>query len=423
MDKIIMSYKEIEQVQIFEKLKRREITQQAAAQILGLSDRQIRNKLKRFIFEGPVGLIHKNRGRKGYSKFDQQESFINEILLNDDWKDFGPTFASEKLAELYDIEISREALRQKMKILGLWNARSRKKQFRQRRERKRMFGMMIQVDGSPHKWLGDEKEYTLLVFIDDATSKITWLQLAESESTEALMLASKKYVEKYGRPVSIYVDYGSVFSVNVNNPEREKLTQYGRAMKELQIDVIHARSPQAKGRVERSNRTLQDRLIKEMRLANIRTPEEANNFLPSYIEKHNNKYAVKPLEEGDAHKSILNYNLEMIFTIREERKLQNDYTILYKSRIFQLLDQQTIRYRPKDAITVNEHLNGSITLSLRGFKLRYKELDARPRKHPEEKVYIYKPRRISQSSRNWNSGNKHYSNNMHKNLQAKESIL
>ena len=174
-------------------------------------------------------------------------------------------------------------------------------------------------------------------------------------------------------------------------------------MKELSIEVIHAHSPQAKGRVERSNGTHQDRLIKELRLRGITDVEEANKFLPSYIESHNNKFARLPTEQGDAHRSVKQYNLNDIFCLHDQRILQNDYTLLYNNRILRLTDNRNIRYRPKDAITIKERFDGTLARFIRGHRLEYTELKQRPRKPVVEKTYSDpKPRRVPDASRLWN---------------------
>jgi hypothetical protein len=181
-----------------------------------------------------------------------------------------------------------------------------------------MRGMLIQLDGSPHDWFeGRASKCTLIVFIDDATSEILWLEFVKSESFSGVAGATKNYVEKCGRPTSFYVDYGSVFSVNLNNPERCKKTQFERIMKEMNIDVIHARSPQAKGRVERCNKTMQDRLVKEMRLAGISSIKDANRFVRQgdFIKRHNLKFAVPPIQEGNVHKDIEGYNLYKLWLL------------------------------------------------------------------------------------------------------------
>jgi hypothetical protein len=224
---------------------------------------------------------------------------------------------------------------------------------------------------------------------------------------EAVVTATKNYIERHGRPQSFYVDFGSVFSVNMNNAEREKKTQWERMMRELGIEVIHAHSPQAKGRVERVNQTLQDRLPKEFRLAKVNSIDEANPFLreTDYLTKHNKQFAVAPAQFGDVHKSIAGLNLEAIFCFKDERKVTNDYTITFNKRIFQLNKKQTIRIRPKTVITVKTHLNGCIDLFVSNTQLEYKEIEAKPTK--KITVSIIKssqPRKVHENSKRWAAG-------------------
>jgi hypothetical protein len=271
-----------------------------------------------------------------------------------------------------------------------------------------MFGLMVQCDGSPHDWFeGRAPICTLLVFIDDATSQILWLEFARSESREAIMQATKNYMEKHGRPGCFYVDHGSSFHVNLNNKEHEKLTQWERALSELSVEVVHANSPQAKGRVERANKTMQDRLVKELRLASISSIDEANEFLRqgNFVEKHNNHFAVAPAQKGDAHKSIEGYDLDAIFCTKEKRVVANDFTIRYEKRIFQLLDDQQAIVRQSSEIIVCEHLDGKISLFLRNIPLHFTELKHRPQKQIVEKIYPdLKPRKPTENSRRFASG-------------------
>jgi len=239
------------------------------------------------------------------------------------------------------------------------------------------------VDGSPHDWFeGRAPKCTLLVFIDDATSKVVWLYFAKSESTESLMQAAKEYIEAYGRPVSIYVDCGGVFLVNINNPECDKITQFSRAMKELGVEVKFAYSPQAKWRVERVNGVLQDRLIKEMRLAGVSSIEEANAFVQEkYLTMHNEKFAVKPDAEQDLHRSIDGFDLENTFCLKNERVIQNDFIVVYKKRLLQLHKEQKTIVRPKERIVVHESFDGQISLYIRKVKLLFTEVCERSSKH------------------------------------------
>ncbi len=283
----------------------------------------------------------------------------------------------------------------------IWNVKARKIKHRIRRPRKNCFGIMIQLDGSPHDWFeGRAPKCTLLAFIDDATSKVVWLEFAKSESLGGVMKASWNYFNAYGLPSSFYTDYGSVFSVNTNNPERDKITQFERAMKELDIEVIHARSPQAKGRVERLFKTLQDRLPKELRLRNISSREEANNFLREiYISEHTAKFAVEAADSTNVHRPINGINLDTSLCIKERRILQNDFTITYQKRIFQLGAQQQTIIRPKETITIKKHLDGSITLSIRKVDLYFKEIKQRIKTEKEKKVREFKYYKPSENSR------------------------
>lgn len=407
MGHITMSFKEREQLKIFERLKRKEVTQKEAALKLGISIRWVRIKLKRYIAYGEAGLIHKNRGRTSPKQWSKKARGLAVNLLRNDWYGFGPTFASEQLLKRYGIRISKETLRKVMIQEGLWHSRKLKPKHRKRRERRSMFGMMAQFDGSPHNWFeGRGNPCTVLAFIDDATSAILWLEFAESESYQSVNQATMNNLAHNCRAMEYYVDHGKTFAVNLNNEEHEKLTQWERALGELEIKVIHARSPQAKGRVERANQTLQDRLINEMRLAGVCSIEEANRFVreSSFIKDYNNRFAVPAAEQGDAHKSVQGYNLDDILCLRETRTLANDYTITFNKRIFQL--EASIRIRPGCKITVSTHLNGSISLSVDRTKLLFQELLSRPTKQPQpRKGRAYKsPSKPSENSKRWVSG-------------------
>lgn len=380
MDKLIMSRKEREQLNVFQRLEAREITQAAAALMLNISDRWIREKLKRYRAQGDAGLIHQGRGAPSSRRWDGDDRKMAIDLLKSEWQGFGPTFTAEKLKELKNIVVSNETVRKMMVAEGLWIPKQQKLKHRKWRERKKIRGILVQLDGSPHDWFeGRGPKCTLLVFIDDATSELLWLEFAESESFHGVASATKKYIERFGRPVSFYVDFGSVFSVNLNNEERDKITQFERIMKELIVGVSHARSPQAKGRVERANGTLQDRLVKEMRLADISSIEAANQFVQAgnFITKHNAKFAVQPDTEGDAHRSTADYDLDAIFCSQEKRIVNNDFTVHYRRRIIQLKKDQPIIVRPKNQVVICEHLDGKVTIKIRSNQLNFKEVGMR----------------------------------------------
>jgi hypothetical protein len=407
MNYITMNQKEREQAKLFAQVEERIITQAEAAARLRLSERWVRKKIKRYRELNDFGLVHKSRGKTSPKRWDPEQERLLVDLLKGEWHGFGPTFAAEKLEELHGIKVSREVVRKVMIRENLWQPKQRGKH-RKRRERKPMLGMMVQLDGSPHDWFeGRAAPCTLLVFIDDATSKILWLEFAKSESVESLMQATKNYVQKHGIPQSFYTDHGSVFHVNLNNQENIKKTQWERACDDLNIKVNHAHSPQAKGRVERCHQTMQDRLDKEMRLAKISSIEEANEYLrtSNFIEKHNAKYAVLATQKGNAHADAKSYDLDDIFSIKETRILANDFTITFNKRIFQLHGQQKTILRPKNEIVVKTHLDGTIRLWVRKTEIIFTEINARTgRKVQKEKIANHLQCRPSENSKRWASG-------------------
>ena len=376
MTNIIMNRKELEQVKIFEKLLTQSITQNDAATTLGISNRQVRRKLKKYRLLGAASLAHQNRGKPSKRVWNKEEKEFAMKLFENEFNGFGPTFATEKLMDLYNIKISNETLRQAMIKSGVWIKEIKRSKHRTRRPRSACFGMMIQLDGSPHDWFkGRAPKCTLLVFIDDATSKILWLEFVPSESVESLMNATKNYILKWGIPIYFYTDYGSVFHVNINNKDHEKLTQFERSVKELGANIIHASSPQAKGRVERANKTLQDRLVKEMTLREISGMDDANAFAQNeYLTMHNNKFAVTPAEEIDVHKSPLGFNLNDIFCLKDSRIIQNDFTVKYKNQLFQLEKEQKTLVRPKEFASIFESFDGTISMLLRSTKLNFHKI-------------------------------------------------
>lgn len=380
METLNMSKKEINQIGIFDKLVAKEIKQKQASKQLGIGMRQIKRKLKEYRKLGAISLAHKGRGRVSNHSLNPALKLEALSLVSNLYPDFGPTFASEKLEEIHNLVIHPETLRLLMADDGIWKIKHQKVETHFWRERKETLGEMVQLDGSLHDWFeGRNDRCTLLAFIDDATSKILHLEFADSESTASLMNATKRYLIKHGRPVSYYSDRGSVYKVNINNEDKEKLTQYGRALTELDIELIHARSPQAKGRVERLFGTLQDRLVKEMRLRGISSIKEANKYLEEeYIAIHNTKFSVKAKENGNLHRSINGYIFDDIFCLKEERKINNDMTVQYKNRWLQIEKKQSTIVKPKEIVEVWEKLNGTITIILRKTKLNHTELLNKP---------------------------------------------
>ena len=260
---------------------------------------------------------------------------------------------------------------------GLWRPKQRKQAtVHQRRPRRPCLGELIQIDGSPHDWFeGRGARCTLIVFIDDATSRLMALRFAPAETTQAYRETLQCYLQQYGRPVALYSDKHSIFRINHANHAGE-LTQFSRALKTLDIEPIHANTPQAKGRVERANQTLQDRLVKEMRLRGSQHIEQANAFLPTFIEDYNQRFAVNPQCATDAHREVLHRprELELIFSLHHTRKLSKNLAFQFKNREYQLHQQgQGYRLR-RTAVTVCEAFDGSITILHQGQALPYRIL-------------------------------------------------
>ena len=275
---ITMSDKEIQRLAVLQDVRDRRITQVRAAEILNLSTRQITRLLQKLKQDGVSGLTHASRGQPGHRRHDEAVkseclSIISEHLLG-----FGPTLAHEKLMSMFGLNIPVETVRRWMTANELWIPRSKRlKRPYQPRYNRDCFGELIQIDGSYHDWFeGRAAKCCLLVYIDDATGKLLHLRFCEAETTFDYMLSTRAYIEQYGKPLAFYSDKHSVFRVNQKSCQDSKITQFGRILNELNIDIIFANSPQAKGRVERANRTLQDRLIKEMRLEGISSIAEAN---------------------------------------------------------------------------------------------------------------------------------------------------
>jgi len=375
MDIIQMSRKEVNQIPVFERIIKKEITQVFAGKLLGLSPRQISRKVKRFLKEGAAGLCHKSRGRRSNRRTPEEKRNKIINLYKKFYPDFGPTLASEKLRERHSIDINPETLRLILIEEHLWIKKRKRSKHRKWRPRKEYYGEMVQLDGSIHDWFeGRNEKCCLLACVDDATGKV-WGRFAKTESYKTVLSATKDYCLQNGKPIAFYTDRGGVFKVNLNNPDSVYKTQFERALKELDIKIIHALSPQAKGRVERFYKTAQDRLVKELRLENISNIEDANRFLEKeFIPKYNKKYAREALKEGSLFRKTNLAELEQALCLKEFRILRNDFTVRYKNKIFQLKKQQKTILVPKDKIKVLEHLDGKIELYIRKTPLFFEQI-------------------------------------------------
>ncbi len=408
-DIIIMSVKEIERLKVVTDVTEKRISQKIASKRLNLSSRQIRRLIKRFKTQGAKGLANKHRNTVSNRKLPDDLRLKVLELYKQNYPDFRPTFFCEKLSELHNIEISKETARKWLLNEGLWKRERKIKLRKSLRERKPCFGEMLQLDGSKHDWFeGKRDKAVLMSFIDDATGFI-FSRFYEYEGTIPAMSLLKQYTEEYGLPMSIYSDKHTTYKSTDKN--KEALSQFGRALEELGIELIHANTPQAKGRVERSFRTLQDRLVKEMRLKNIRGIETANNFLKQYLPVFNSKFNVIPFDNADVNIKIdKTVNLDDYLCIKQERTVKNDNTISYNSKLYQL--EPGIRAKK---VTIEEHIDGSVHIKYNGASLKYKEIIKRPAKITEKVIKIRK-KYIPPADHPWRqSFNKYFK---HKTLQT-----
>jgi hypothetical protein len=374
-----MSDGELGRLEVLRDLDQRRLTATAAAQLLGLERRQVYRLLKAYRVDGPVGLISKRRGCPSNRR--KPENLRTEALaiIRERYWDFGPTLAAEKLREGHAITLGRETLRLWLIEAGIWvDRKQRLKRVHQPRPRRECIGELVQVDGSEHWWFESRgPQCTLLVFVDDATSRLMHLQFVESESTFAYFQAARAYLEAWGKPVAFYSDKHGVFRVNHPGAvEGDGMTQFGRALHALNIDIICANSSPAKGRVERAHKTLQDRLVKELRLAGACTLAEGNALLPAFMADYNARFAKPPANQKDLHRPLrAGDDLEDAFAWKEERTLSQALTLQYDKVIFILepSDQATAAIGKR--VTVVDYPDGRLSIRYRGVELAYRTFD------------------------------------------------
>jgi hypothetical protein len=340
-DLIIMRNKDLERIKVIQRLAAKQLTQIEAGKLLRVSDRQIRKLWRAYKLYGDNALISKKLGQPSNHQISQAIKNKAFKIIIENYSDFGPTLATEKLRENHDIKLSVETVRQLMSKQGLWQpARSKPAKMHLLRARRPCVGELLIIDGSIELWFEDRgPRCVLLVFIDDATSSVQQLWFTPTEDSEGYFSAMELYLKKYGRPLAIYTDRHAVFQVEKKSPLplEQHFTQFERAMRELDIKLIHANSPQAKGRVERCNRTLQDRLIKELRLQDISDIDSANQFAEEYLLKHNSHFAVPPAQRADLHRPLESYhNLERILCPNHLRQVQKDLTFQYAKKVYQI---------------------------------------------------------------------------------------
>lgn len=375
-----MSARELSKLELIQHVCDKRIRQIDAAQALKLSRRQIQRLVNLFREFGPQGLVSRKRSRPGnHQCCSNLKSQVLE-LIQTHYYDFGPTLISEKLFEIHNITISNETVRQWMIANNLWMPKQKKhRKVYQPRTRRNCLGELIQLDGSPHDWFeGRADECTLLVFIDDATSAIMHMYFCESESTLSYMTATRQYIDKHGKPVAFYTDKHGVFRVNhASNEDKNKLTQYVRALKELNIELICANTPQAKGRVERANKTLQDRLTKEMRLAGITGIDEANQWLGGFIEDYNRRFAKLAKHQQNVHRPVYETQDELydIFSWQLTRQVSKALTLQYDRVKYMLSNTPDNERLAGKNVMIYDYPDGNIDIKYLGKSLEFTAFD------------------------------------------------
>lgn len=382
-----MSDQELSRVQVLEQLKVKKIKQRQAAEQLHLSVRQIKRLFRAFKRHGAKALISKKRGQGSHHQLARTVKASVLQLLRDRYADFGPTLAHEKLTEVHHLPLGLETVRQLMIHAGLWcPRRAHRPVVHPLRARRARWGELVQIDGSPFAWFEDRAPAcTLLVFIDDATGQLMELLFTPAETTLSYFQATEHYLQQYGKPVAFYSDKLSVFRVNLpNSLTGDGTTQFGRALYQLDIALLCANTPQAKGRVEKANQTLQDRLVKEMRLRGISTMADGNVYLPEFRADFNRRFAVVPRSAEDAHRPLLpKDDLARILTVQEPRHLSKNLTLNYHNVIYQIQTPRPTYALRQAEVVVSEDRQGMITIEYKGKPLAY-TVYQRPMRQAEE---------------------------------------
>lgn len=385
MDQLLtMSNREITRLEVMQRLKDKRLRQNEASPMLGISVRHVKRLFRAFKVQGPMGLVSRHRGKPSNNQLDPGTVQKAIDLIYERYQDFGPTLAHEKLTEVHGLKLSDESVRRLMIAEGLWKPkRAKKPPVYQMRERRACFGELVQMDGSDHDWFeGRAPRCTLLVYIDDATGQLGELWLVPEETFFGYCQASRHYFERYGKPVAFYSDKHGIFRVNQPRPlgTTSGLTQFGRAMQELEVEIICANTPQAKGRIERANQTLQDRLVKELRLRGISDIASANAFLPEFRQDYNHRFAVQPRSNHDAHRPLLkSENLDLILTHQKTSTLSKNLTVQFKGVIYQIQSDRPDYALRNAQVTVCENAKGNVTILYKNKPLAYTTFHKAPR--------------------------------------------
>ena len=385
---IMATQEELRRLHVIEKVLEERLKQVEAAEILSLSSRQIRRMVKRVKREGQRGIVHRSRGRPSNRKLPDQLKDKVIKLYRGSYKDFGPTLACEKLLERDGVSISDETLRRWLIEAGDWKRIRKRRKHRQWRERKGHPGEMVQIDGSHHAWFEDRGEPCVLMgYIDDANGKV-FGRFYDYEGTMPAMDSFRRYIRRRGLPLKVYLDGHSTYKSTSKPTIQEELegveplSEFERALKELGVEVSHAHSPQAKGRIERLFRTFQDRVIKEMRLRGIRTIEEGNRFLAEYLPVYNKRFSVRPREKEDLHRALpKGMDLNAILCMKTERTLRNDFTVAHNHKLYQIEEATKA-----SKVIVQDRMDGSMRITYQGQALRFREITQRPIRENKQPV-------------------------------------
>lgn len=378
-DVIAMSAKELQRLPVLEAVIQRQTRQVEAAACLGLSARQVRRLQGRLKAEGPKGLKHRSRGRESNRAKPATLRVQALALIREKYVDFGPTLASEKLAQQDRVRVNDETLRRWMRAEGLLAGRRRPRPHRQWRERSACRGQMVQLDGSHHDWLeGRGPRLVLMGYVDDATGRV-YGRFYDSEDLPAALDSFKRYAQLYGLPQSVYLDKHTIYrSPGPRRNENRQATpvmqsQFERALSQLGVRVIHANSPQAKGRVERLFKTLQDRLVKELRLAGVKNLAEANRFLGGFLRVYNKRFTRPARQSGNLHREVSSRLLNQALCVQESRVVANDGTIQIQRQRLQLLPPG-LRPLAQKGVTVTISPKGRMGVLYEGKELAYRVL-------------------------------------------------
>lgn len=386
-----MSSRERERLKLFERVRRGELSLREAAQICGLSYRQTRRLYKRYRMDGDRGLLHRGRGRRSNRALPAEVKATVLVRYQERYPDFGPTLAAEKLA-LEGHVLDHETLRGWLIKAGLWQKRRKRGKHRSWRERRAHFGELVQLDGSHHKWFEERAPKACLMNMVDDAQGTTHSWLAEEETIFAAMQLLWQWIDRYGIPQNLYTDKKNVYVIDEKTREKaadsgeEVFTQFGRACKQLGIKIITAHSPEAKGRVERNHGIYQDRLVKELRLAEINSIDAANEFLQNdYCDQLNERFAVAPRSEVDFHRSAKGYDLASIFCLEEERALTVDWIVRFENQFYQLQPARKTQVA-KGKVLVRRYLNGELHFCYGERDLLYTLLAERPKRKTVDKI-------------------------------------